>query len=165
MRLHIVHELDAPLDAVELALLSTEFAGLLLAALPIFSSIETIKHELNGTEFRRVLRFQAKAPLPGFNQKKVTRDMLSWEEDSVYRLGEHVSTWNVLPREPWRKYVRSVGTYRLEALPSGLTRRTVEGSIKVFLPVFGPVVERMALGEIRKAYDAEAGALRKLATL
>ncbi len=71
------------------------------------------------------------------------------------------------PREQYRRYFRASGTYHLEAIPEGRTRRVVAGDLEILVPVpmLGGLVERVALAEVRKTYDAEADTLRKLATL
>lgn len=166
MRFEITHEFDAPLDAVELAVLSPDLGQMMVSILNSnIESVETVEHHIEGGELRRVLRFQANAPLPIFRGHNVAREAMSWEELSVYRLADHGATWSVAPREQWRRYFRSEGTYRLEAAPGGRTRRTVVGDIEIKLGMIAPLVERMALSEVRKTYDAEAQTLMRLSTL
>jgi hypothetical protein len=166
LRFEITHEFDAPLDAVELALLSPDLGLFMAKALaPLIESIETVEHVIERGFFRRVLRFQASAPLPMFRGRDVAREAMSWEETSVYRLSEHASSWSVAPREQYRRYLWSSGTYRLEPAPDGRTRRRVIGDFEVKAGVLSPIIERMALGEVRKTYDAEAETLRTLSTL
>ena len=66
---------------------------------------------------------------------------------------------------PWRRHFSSEGSYHLEPLEDGRTRRTVRGEMAIHLKLIGKVVERIAVAELRKAYDAEAEALRTLCTL
>lgn len=168
MHFEISHELDAPVDVIELAFLSPEMGRLLALALaPGIESVETVLHEVEDGELRRTLRFQASAPLSIFKGVTVARDALCWETFAFYRLADHTSTWEVKPREQYRRYFRASGTYRLEAIPEGRTRRVVAGDLEILVPVpmIGGLVERIALTEVRKTYDAEADTLRKLATL
>lgn len=166
MRFEITHEFDAPLDAVELAILSPELGVLMARALsPLIESIETVEHVIERGLFRRVLRFQANAPLPIFRGYDVARDAMSWEETSVYRLSEHASSWSVAPREQYRRYVHSSGTYQLEKAPEGRTKRRVVGEFEIKAGLLSRLIERMALKEVRKTYDAEAATLRTLSTL
>ena len=85
----------------------------------------------------------------------------------TYALGSRTATWEVLPREQYRRYFRARGAYRFEAIPDGRTRRVVSGDLEIPIPVpmLGGLVERVALAEVRKTYDAEAATLCKLATL
>jgi len=162
----ISHELDAPLDAIELAVLSPEMGPrLALALAPKISSIETVTHSLEGGVLRRVLRYPASAPLPIFKGVTVARDALQWEMSMSYRLASHAATWEVLPREQYRPYFRASGTYALSPLPDGRCLRSVAGDLEINVPMLRGIVERVALSEVRTQYDAEARMLRELATL
>jgi len=174
VRFEITHEFDAPLDAVELAVLSPELGSMLgrsLASLaknggPKIESVETLTHVIENGELRRVLRFQASAPLALFKNRPIARDAMTWQEVSTYRLADHASRWSVAPpKEDWRRYFRGEGTYRLEAVADGRTRRTVVGDLEIKLALLGKLAERVAVAEVRKTYDAEADTLRALATL
>ncbi|KYF78997.1 MULTISPECIES: DUF2505 domain-containing protein [Sorangium] len=162
MHFTISHDLDAPLDAVELAVLSPELGPRLATRVASLESVVTVEHALREGELLRVLRFQASAPLPIFASYPVAKDAMSWEERSTYRLSDHAATWQVSPKEQWRSYFRSAGTYRLERLPEGRTRRRVQGDIEIRLRLLGPLVERLALAEVQRTYDAEADTLREL---
>lgn len=168
MRFELTHEIDAPIDAIELAFLSPEMGAMLARALsPSIASVETTLHRLEGRELTRILRFQASAPLTLFKGRTIAADALVWETTVTYQIGGHTSTWEVSPREQYRKYFRAKGTSRLAPAPEGRTLRTVSGDLEVTVPVpmLGGIVERVALVEVRKTYDAEAETLRKLATL
>ncbi len=171
MRFEICHEFDAPLDAVELAVLSPSLGDYLARSLsatkggPSIESVETMEHVIANGQLRRVLRFQASAPLSIFKGHAVTRDAMQWSETWTYRLADHSSTWSVSPKEQWSRYFRSAGTYRLEPVADGRTRRTVVGEIEIKVALLGSLAERMALAEVKKTYDAEADTLRELATL
>jgi hypothetical protein len=167
----ISHEFDAPLDVIELAMMSPELGPLLGDGLASLESVQATEHEVDDSEFRRVWRFQARAPLAILRGYNITREMMTWEEHSVYRRGEHTARWHVVPRgerDPaaiWRKHFSAEGTYELDPLSDGRTRRTVSGDLAIHLRLIGPIVERIAVGELRRAYDAEALALRKLCSL
>lgn len=168
MHFEIHHDFDAPLDAIELAVLSPDTGPRLCRALsPTVASIETRRHELEDGELRRVLRFQASAPLAIFRGVSVATEALQWEMHVTYRLASHASTWEVLPREQYRRYFHAHGTYQLEPMPHGRCRRTVAGDMQIGVPTLflRKIVERMALAEVRSTYDAEARMLRELATL
>lgn len=171
MRFEFIHEFDAPLDALELAMMSPELGGTLARALDAIESIQVVEHELCDGVFRRVWRFQGRAPLELLSGREITRDMMTWDERSSYRLSEHSGEWHVVPRpdvDPdagWRRHFRAEGRYLLDPLREGRTRRKVVGDLVVDVKVVGRVVERLALTELRKAYDAEAEALRALSTL
>jgi hypothetical protein len=162
VRFTICHEIDAPLDAVELAVLSPELGSRLARKVAFLESVVTVEHTLHGGELRRVLRFQASAPLAIFNGYDVAKDAMSWEERSTYRLADHGATWTVSPKAQWSRYVRAEGTYALERLPDGRTCRRIEGELDIRLPLLGAAVERLALAEVQRTYDAEADTLLEL---
>lgn len=168
MQFEIAHELDAPLDAVELAVISPDLGSILADELRAGESIEAVEtrsHEIKDGEVHRVLFFQASAPLSILKSYTVARDAMCWEETSTYRLRDHAASWSVAPKEEYRKYFSSRGTYTLEATPGGGTKRTVRGEFEVHVKLIGGIVERLALAEVRKTYDAEAATLRRLAIL
>lgn len=171
MQFEINHVFDVPLDTLELALMSPDLGALLAARLDPIESIHALAHELRDDEFRRVWRFQATAPLKILRGYPLAKDLMTWDEHSTYRMAAHTARWHVVPRgdaapdAPWRKNFVAAGTYHLDPLPDGRTRRTVTGNVEVHIKVIGPMVERVALLELRKAYDAEADALRTLCSL
>lgn len=167
MRFEIVHDFDAPLDAVELAVLSPSLGPCLGEALADTSieSVETLQHDLTEGALTRVLQFQASAPFAFLKDRAIPKDAMSWQEHSTYHIRKHSSEWRVEPKAQYRRYFRSSGTYRLETLPDGRTRRTVIGEFQVQVPLLGALIERMALVEVRRTYDAEADTLRRLTTL
>lgn len=168
MHFEYAHELDAPLDAVELAVLTPAMGPMLAKALaPGIESVEIVQHQVDAGALVSVLRYQASEPLAIFKGRTIARDALMWETHQTYRLTTHEATWEVLPKEHYRRFFRASGHYRLTALPDGRTRRTVEGDLLITVPVpmIGSIAERLALTEIRKTYEAEADVLRSLAIL
>jgi hypothetical protein len=174
VRFEITHEFDAPLDTVELAVLSPELGTLLARSLasqaknggPKIETVETLSHVIENGELRRVLRFQASAPLAILKHRPIAKSAMTWQEVTTYRLADHASTWRVAPpKDDWQRYFRSEGTYRLESVADGRTRRTVVGDLEIKVALLGKLAERMAVAEVRKTYDAEADTLRALATL
>jgi hypothetical protein len=59
----------------------------------------------------------------------------------------------------------SSGTYTIEALGGGRSRRIIEGDLELRVRIVKKVAERLILAELRKAFDAEAATLRDMATL
>jgi uncharacterized protein DUF2505 len=175
MKFSLAHEIDAPPDAVELALLSPDLpAGILreLAAAkggPRIESIEKLDEGLEGGTFRRRLRYQAAAALPALERvlggRTIAPEMMRWDETFTYERSGKSARWSVAPMPEYQKWFAADGTWTLDDLAGGRTRRSVEGRLEVRVRFVGGVLERIALAEVKKTYDAEAAALRALATL
>ena len=171
MRFEISHEFDAPLDVLELALMSPELPARLTDHGDMFESVETVQHDVGDKIFERIWKYQARTPLSLLKGYDITRDMLTWEEHTSYNLTEHTAQWHVVPRpgiDPdasWRKHFNAQGNFQLDPLSDGRTRRTVSGDLEIKVKVIGRAIERVAMKELRRAYDVEAEALRSLCTL
>jgi hypothetical protein len=163
----IVHELDAPLDAVELVVLSPDLFSKLKARLNNMEDVRQKEHRLEGSVLHRVWAYQATVRVPVFAKKVVTREMLSWDEQSTYDLKAHQAEWSVTPnvKPEWKKYFQAEGRYKLTPNGGGRTKRSVEGDITLRVPVVQKMAERAILAEVRRMFDAEAETLREMATL
>ena len=166
MRFQIDHDIEAPLEAVEAALLSPDYGPRLGRSLASIESLEPLIHDLDDEELVRVWRVQARAPLGILEGFEAAREWLSWEERVRYRLADHRAHWRIVPRgddspaAPWRRYFAAEGHYQLKALTADRTRRTVTGELMVRIKLLGRLVERAALRELRRAYAAEVAVVR-----
>jgi hypothetical protein len=166
----VVHEFDIPLDALELAVISPNLFQELSKRLHSIESVSQKEHVLTPgphARLERVWSYRANVKIPAFATKYVTPEMCAWDEKSTYDIKRHASEWTILPhvKPEWRKLFAAKGTYALEQLGSGRTRRTVSGSIELRVPLVRQVAEKLIVGEVRKTFDAEAETLRELATL
>jgi hypothetical protein len=171
MEYEISHELDVPIDALELALMSPDLASELLQRVDSMGAIDLKAHEVSDERIARTWRFEAKAPFKILAAYDITREMMIWDEVWEYNRATHVASFHIVPRPGvdldanWRKRVSAGGRYQLDPLSDGRSRRTVVGHMDIGLRVVGPVIERLAIKELRKAYDAEAEALLSLCSL
>ncbi len=166
MHFEIVHEFDIPLDALELAVLSPDLVETLA---PLLTNIETIKqvsHSMSDGIFERVWSYRANVKIPGFAKPYVTPEMLGWNEESAYDLKKHRAEWKIVPhvKPAWRKFFNSKGSYRLVRKGEG-SARLIEGELSLEVPLLRKVAEKRIMREVKKTFDAEAEALRGLATL
>jgi hypothetical protein len=167
----IAHEFDIPLDALELAVISPNLVDKFGATVHklgvgIEKVTERSRSLKNGT-LERVWHYQAHIKLPKFARGYVTPDMTAWDEQSVYEMGKHRGRWTIVPnvKPEWRKYFSATGTYAIEPLGDGRSRRVVQGDLELRVRVVRQVAERLMLGEVKKAFEAEAATLRDMATL
>ena len=171
MHFAIAHEFDIPLDALELAVISPNLVDKFGATVHklgvgIEKVTERSRSLKNGT-LERAWHYQAHIKLPKFARGYVTPDMTAWDEQSVYEMGKHRGRWPIVPnvKPEWRKYFSATGTYAIEPLGDGRSRRVVQGDLELRVRVVRQVAERLMLGEIKKAFEAEAATLRDMATL
>jgi hypothetical protein len=167
----IAHEFDIPLDALELAVISPNLVDKFGATVQrlgvgIERVTERSRSLKNGT-LERVWHYQANIRLPKFARGYVTPDMMAWDEQSIYDMGKHKGRWTIVPKvkPEWRKYVSAGGTYAIEPLGDGRSRRVVTGDFELRVRVVRQVAERLMVSEVKKAFEAEAATLRDMATL
>ena len=117
-------------------------------------------------KFERVWSYQANVKVPSFAKAYITKEMLGWDEHSIYDLKSHTAKWKILPKvkPAWRKYFNSSGTYELVRNREG-TKRIITGELELKVPVVRKVAERMIVAEVKKTFEAEAATLRDMATL
>lgn len=167
MNFEIAHEFDIPIDALSLAAISPRLAETMAGHLADRVRIEQAEHTLEDRQLRRHWVCRANVHVPAFVRKHVTPEMMAWEERSTYDIARHTSEWVVAPHAnaDWKSYFTASGSSVLEELGSGRTRRTVSAKMDLRIPMFRGVVEKLILSEVRKMFDAEAEALKELATL
>jgi len=167
VQFEVVHEFDIPLDALELAVISPNLFQELSKRLHSIESVSQKEHVLTDARLDRLWSYRANVKIPAFATKYVTPEMCAWDEKSTYDIKRHLSEWIILPhvKPEWRKMFSAKGTYTLMQLGSGRTRRTVNGSIELRVPLVRQVAEKLIVAEVRKTFDAEADTLRDLATL
>ena len=171
MHFAISHEFDIPLDALELAVISPSLVDkFAITVRKLGVGIEGVterSRSLKNGVLERVWHYQAHVKVPKFARGYVTPEMTAWDEQSVYEMGKHRGRWTIVPniKPQWRKYFTATGTYGIEPLGDGRSRRTVEGDLELRVRVVRQVAERLILGEVKKAFEAEATTLRDMATL
>lgn len=171
MHFEIAHEFDIPLDALELAVISPRLIdkldGTVRDRAVGIEKITERRHALKDGVLDRVWHYQANVRLPQFARGYVTRDMCAWDEQSVYEMRRHQGRWKIVPnvKPEWQKYFAASGTYVVEALGGGRSRRVVAGDIELRVRIVRQMAERLIVGEVKKAFEAEAATLRDMATL
>jgi hypothetical protein len=171
VQFEIVHEFDIPLDALELAVISPALVDKYGAKVhKLGVGIERVTERsraLRNGVLERVWHYQANVNVPTFARGYITREMCAWEEHSVFEMTRHRGNWTIAPhiRPGWRRFFASSGSYEIEILGGGRSRRIVRGALDLRVGVVRQVAERLIVAQMRKAFDAEAATLRDMATL
>jgi len=167
----ILHEFDIPADALELAVISPDLVakfGATARALKVgILAITERKRRFDKGVLERVWHYQANVRVPKFAHGYVTPEMTAWDEESTYETATHRGRWSIVPnvKPEWRQYFSATGTYSIEPLGDGRSRRAVRGDLDLRVRVVRTVAERLIVAEVRKAFEAEAATLRDMATL
>ena len=171
MHFEILHEFDIPADALELAVISPDLVakfGATARALKVgILAITERKRRFDKGVLERVWHYQANVRVPKFAHGYVTPEMTAWDEESTYETATHRGRWSIVPnvKPEWRQYFSATGTYSIEPLGDGRSRRAVRGDLDLRVRVVRTVAERLIVAEVRKAFEAEAATLRDMATL
>jgi hypothetical protein len=171
VRFEVIHEFDIPLDALELAVMSPDLADKFSAkAQELGVGIERVterERSLRGGVLERRWHYQANVNVPKFAHGYVTREMCAWEEQTVYDMERHRGAWTVSPnvKPEWRRFFDSNGTYEVDALPGGRSRRTIRGELQLRVRLVRQMAERLIVNQVKKAFSAEAATLQDMATL
>lgn len=171
MHFEIRHDFDIPADALELAVISPELVTKFVAmARDLKVGIQAIterKRRFEKGVLERVWHYQASVRLPKFAAGYVTPDMTAWDEESTYETATHRGRWTIVPniKPEWRQYFSARGTYSIDKLGDGRSRRTIAGELELRVRVVRAVAERLIVAEVKKAFEAEAATLREMAEL
>jgi hypothetical protein len=167
----VSHEFDIPLDALELAVISPNLVDKFAAkaralGVGIRRIVERSRVLKNGV-LEREWHYQANIRIPTFARGYLTPEMGAWNERSVYDMDGHRGRWTIVPnvKPEWQKYFAASGTYAIEPLGDGRSRRVIDGNVDLRVRVVRQVAERLIVGEVKKAFEAEAATLRDMATL
>jgi hypothetical protein len=163
MELSITHDIDAPLAAIEAALLDPQ----LLARLPAFAaaiaSAREFARRVEGDVLARDALYVATfvpAPLVPF----IPRAWATWIERTAWDRRTHSGSFVVEPQIPLalRRRVTCRGTYTLRARGRS-TRRTIAGELRIDAPLIGRRAERVLARVIEDQFAGEAALLAALA--
>lgn len=157
------HRVDAPLAAVERALLAPETLPALVEALPEVRDAHEIERRTEGAWLIRSARYVARATPPGFRRLLVVPE-LRWIEEVRWDRETHRGTFRIVPnlKRERAHLFRCEGRYRLE--PAGdATLRVVETEIEIAVRIVGPTVERLVAHQLEPHMAREAEVLARRA--
>ena len=156
MRFRITQRIDAPLAAVEDALLDPAFLDN-LGELPKLGRPQLLGIEEAGDTVRRRIRYGFAGQLSSAVTAVVDPAKLTWVEDSTADRRTHRTTFRIVP-DHYADRLTASGTFVLEPNGTG-TRRTAEGDLRVRFPLVGGRVEKAIVSGMEEYAAAEAGAI------
>ncbi len=157
MDFEISHEFDASAEEVAEALLDESFQDSLhdLGSLEVREVLDQ-QERTDGTLLRRT-RCVLDVQVTGAAQKFLGSQRPAWIEEAVYDPDQMSWTWKIQP-EVAAELLDAGGTITIED-DGEAAIRTVSGSVKVKVPLYGSKVEGWIVNGIEAAYEEEADRL------
>ncbi len=146
-------QIDAPVDAVEAALVDSAFLAR-MDELPKLGSAEVVRNERDGDVVHLAVRYLFQAELSSAVTRVVDPDKLTWVEESECDLAAHRTTC-VLKPDNYANLLQGSYEATIAAAGSGSTR-TITGQLKVKVPLLGGKVEKAIVGGLSENADAQA---------
>ena len=162
MYFEVEHVFDAPVEAVEAAMLDPDYPAFLGNHRDVLSGISTQSREEDGAQLRRRIHV---APLPAFEHfgpKRVPPHWFEFIEESVWDKHQRRLVFAHVPiAEQVRSRLSTRGESVLERLADGRTRRRTRAEIQVknlpfMLRPFSPMAEQLLSREAKRMIESEA---------
>jgi hypothetical protein len=153
MNFLIEQHLNGPMDAVQSVLFDPDFVAA-RSSLPKLGDAELLESSRDGSSGHQRIRLRFTAPLSSAVTAVIDPSKLTWVDDATYDLVAHIAEHQILPDN----YADRLScSYRalLEARDGG-THRSLDGVMKVRMPLVGGKVERAIVSGLEEHADAEA---------
>jgi len=153
MNFLIEQRLNGPMDAVQSVLFDPDFVTA-RSSLPRLGDAELLESTCDGSSGHQRIRLRFTAPLSSAVTAVIDPSKLTWVDDATYDLVAHIAEHQIFPDN----YADRLScSYRalLEARDGG-THRSLDGVMKVRMPLVGGKVERAIVSGLEEHADAEA---------
>jgi hypothetical protein len=157
VEVHIEDAIAAPLEAVEALVLDRRSLQRLSAVSPVgYRATLVSYHEAPG-EVERVARFEVRG-LRSLTGVPLVPDHVIWTDCLRWLRSEHAASFTIDPQVNAWLHARIIcrGDYRLARIGAEGTRRSIDGVVRVDVPVVGAVFERAIVGLLERHFAAEA---------
>jgi hypothetical protein len=161
MRFRIVQRFDAPVEAVEAALLDPAFLDR-LGELPRLGRPHLLDQHEEGDVVRRRVRYAFTGDLSPAVTAVVDRAKLTWVEESTTDRRTHGTTFRMVP-DHYADRLTSSGEFTLTPEGEG-SRRVADGDLRVRFPLVGGRVEQAIVSGMEEHAAVEARALAQWLT-
>ncbi len=91
--------------------------------------------------------------VPAVIEKVLKGTSISWIEDSTFQKKDNCIHWRISPQSPVLNF-KGEGVYKLSAHKGG-TRRVIEGTVTVNVPLIGKIIESFITAQMKKSYEIE----------
>lgn len=154
----LTQEIDAPVDAVDAALVNPDFL-VRMDQLPKLGSAEVVSNERDGDIVKLAVRYLFQAELSSAVTRVVDPEKLTWVEESTCDLGAHTTTCVIKPDNYANLLQGSYSAAIAPAASGSGSVRTVTGRVKVKVPLLGGKVESAIVGGLSENAAAQTSLL------
>jgi hypothetical protein len=148
VRFTVEQHFAGSLERVEAALVDPAFLEA-LSRLPKLGRPTLVHRVEAGDLVHHWVKYAFVGDLNAAVRRVVDPARLTWVEESTLDRRTHETTWRIVP-DHYRNLLRSSGTFRLEPVEAGGTRRVAEAELKVTVPLVGGKVEQAIVSGLRE---------------
>ena len=122
--------------------------------------VEVVRHDDSGARIHIEVRFAFTGSVSSAVRAVIDPAKMSWVTRTEVDLDEARTVWEVLP-DHYPDRLSASGGYRFEPGPDGpaTTVVTVEGELKVHVPIVGRSVERVIVTDLRAYIEEEVASI------
>jgi len=152
MDFRLEHTLDAPLDAVETAMVDPEF--LEGTRLPDVGPPQVLSREEDGDTVTLRVSYHYTGSLDSLARRVLRTSDVAWVQETVLDRQAHRTTFTVTPKVHAERF-ECGGVMQLTDAGAA-TERVIDGELKIKVPLFGRRAEGLILPGLRTRMNHEA---------
>jgi hypothetical protein len=152
MEFHLEHRFDAPVDAVELAMVNPEF--LEGTRLPDVGPPEVLSREEDGDIVTLRVSYQYTGSLDSLARRVLRTGDVAWVQETVLDRGAHRARFTVTPKVHAERF--DCGGVMQLTNAGVATERVIDGELKIKVPLLGRRGEGLILPGLRTRMNREA---------
>ncbi len=152
MKFHLEHTFDAPLDAVEAAMVDPVF--LEGTRLPDVGPPQVLSRNEDGDTVTLRVSYHYTGSLDSLARRVLRTTDVAWVQETVLDRSAHRTTFTVIPKVYPERFDCG-GVMQLTNAGSG-TERVIDGELKIKVPIFGGRAEGLIVPGLRTRMNREA---------
>ena len=152
MEFQLEHTFDAPLEAVETAMIDPAF--LESTRLPDVGPPKVLSRDEDGDTVTLRVSYHYTGSLNSLARRVLSTNDVAWVQETVLDRSTHRTTFTVIPKVHPDRF-ECGGVMQLTVV-DGKTKRTIDGEVKIKVPLFGSRGERLIVPGLRNRMNREA---------
>jgi hypothetical protein len=152
VKFHLEHDFDAPLDAVEEAMVDPVF--LEGTRLPDVGPPKVLSRDDDGDTVTLRVHYHYTGSLDSLARRVLRTSDVAWTQETMLDRTTHRTTFTVVPKVHPDRF-QCGGVMQL-AEAEGTTHRVIDGELKIKVPLFGSRAEGLIVPGLRSRMNREA---------